>query len=112
LDEGGLDGVGPRDYEFAVGPLGRKLVQIVRLESSDEPCLSPDTPDFTDHPVTRLTTERTAPTDLRCEIGMARVARVLIIVEQMPTAVMIGVRERRKGDRCARHLHLLARLLP
>jgi hypothetical protein len=31
--------------------------------------LEPRHPDFTDQPVTRLTTERTAPTDLRCEIG-------------------------------------------
>jgi hypothetical protein len=34
--------------EFAVGPLAGKLVPVVRLESSDEPVLEPDTPDFTD----------------------------------------------------------------
>jgi hypothetical protein len=45
-----------------VGALGRKLVQIVRLESVDEPVLERRHPDFTDQPVTRLTTERTAPT--------------------------------------------------
>jgi hypothetical protein len=46
-----------------VGALGRKLVQIVRLESVDEPVLERRHPDFTDQPVTRLTTERTAPDD-------------------------------------------------
>jgi hypothetical protein len=37
--------------------------------------LEPRHPDFTDQPVTRLTTERTAPTDLRCEIGKSHEPR-------------------------------------
>jgi hypothetical protein len=49
-------------WEFAVGALGRKLVQIVRLESSDKPVLEARHPDFTDQPVIRLTTDRAAPT--------------------------------------------------